>query len=104
MVPMTLRIKPNLVKKKAPGPINGSGRSCLQFALDLLAPARESRVVENSGRPARWSGRLREFYWTTVTARRFWLQHEMSLQIATGRSLPKDWLVMRCWLTRLDTR
>ena len=43
-------------------------------------------------------------YWTTVTARRFWLQHEMSLQMATGRSLLKDWLVMRCWLTPRDTR
>ena len=80
MVPITLRIKVNLVKKKAPGPINGSGRSCLQFALDLLA----------------LSSGLREVYWTTVTARRFWLQHEMSLQIATGRSLPKDCELMRC--------
>src|SRR3546814_12828638 len=67
------------------GQILGSGRYCLQFALDSLGLA---AVI---------------CYWTTVTARRFWLQQEMSLQIATGRSLPKDWLVMRPLLTPCDT-
>src|SRR6185312_8001331 len=86
MVPMTLRIKPNLDKKKAPGPNSGSGRSCLQFALDRFGPCGPF------------------YYCTTVTARRFCDQQEMSLQIATGRSLPKDCEVMRCWLTPLETR
>ena len=86
MVPVALRIKGNFGQKKAPGPNNGSGRYCLQFALDCLGLA---AVVS---------------YWTTVTARRFWLQQEMSLQIATGRSLPKDWLVMRWPLTPRETR
>src|SRR3546814_3953254 len=45
------------------GQILGSGRYCLQFALDSLGLA---AVI---------------CYWTTVTARRFWLQQEMSLQI-----------------------
>ena len=43
-------------------------------------------------------------YCTTVTARRFCDQHEMSLQMATGRSLPNDCDVMRCWLTPRETR
>lgn len=90
MVPEALPIKGNFGQKKAPGPNIGSGRSCLQFALDRSGfPAREMPLLD---------------YWTTVTARRFWLQQEMSLQIATGRSLPKDWLVMRCWLTPRETR
>ncbi|MDB5614501.1 MAG: hypothetical protein JWQ22_2154, partial [Devosia sp.] len=42
MVPMTLPIKGNSVKKKAPGPNNGSGRSCLQFALDRFDLASEA--------------------------------------------------------------
>jgi hypothetical protein len=32
---------------------------------------------------------------STVTARRFWDQHEMSLQTATGRSLPYDTVRIR---------
>ena len=43
-------------------------------------------------------------YRTTVTARRFWLQQEMSLQIATGRSLPNDCEVIREEFTPRDTR
>ena len=43
-------------------------------------------------------------YWTTVTARRFWVQQEISLQIATGRSLPNDLVVMRLALTPRATR
>jgi hypothetical protein len=38
MVPMTLPIKVNLVKKKAPGPNTGSGRYRLQSALDRFGP------------------------------------------------------------------
>ena len=47
---------------------------------------------------------IRRLYWTTVTARRFWLQQEMSLQIATGRSLPNDLDVIRPALTPRATR
>ena len=43
-------------------------------------------------------------YWMTVTARRFCDQHEISSQIATGRSLPNDLEVMRDALTPLLTR
>jgi hypothetical protein len=41
---------------------------------------------------------------STVTARRFCDQHEMSLQTATGRSLPYEIVRMRCACTPRDTR
>src|SRR5690606_12068195 len=43
-------------------------------------------------------------YCTTVTARRFCDQHEISLQIATGRSFPNDFEVIRPGFTPLLTR
>lgn len=54
--------------------------------------------------PGAIASSLRRSYWTTVTARRFCDQQEMSLQIATGRSLPNDFEVMRPGLTPLLTR
>src|SRR5690606_11096704 len=63
------------------------------------------------GSPVRWGRVARPVpgpppdpYCTTVTARLFCDQHEISLQIATGRSLPNDLLVMRRPSTPLDTR
>src|SRR5262245_2718094 len=41
---------------------------------------------------------------STVTARRFCDQHEMSLQTATGRSLPYEIVRMRCACTPRETR
>ena len=41
---------------------------------------------------------------STVTARRFCDQHEMSLQTATGRSLPYEIVRMRCACTPRDAR
>src|SRR5262245_4267333 len=42
-----------------------------------------------------------ELVLSTVTARRFCDQHEMSLQTATGRSLPYEIVRMRCaWMPR----
>ena len=43
-------------------------------------------------------------YCTTVTARRFCDQHEISLQMATGRSLPNDFDVTRPGFTPFETR
>src|SRR5690606_28145559 len=68
--------------KESARAVSGTGRSCLQFALDLVMT----------------------LYWTTVTPRRFCDQQEMSLQMATGRSLPKLCEVMRCAFTPVGTR
>ena len=89
MVCMSLPIKANFGQKKAPGPITR--------LRALLPPVCTGWI----GLPP---GGSRCSYCTTVTARRFWLQQEMSLQMATGRSLPNDWLVMRWPFTPLETR
>lgn len=77
-----LLIKANFGQKRTPGP--------LSWRRALIASSFRNWIADS--------------YWTTVTARRFWLQQEMSLQIATGRSLPNDWLVMRWPFTPLETR
>src|SRR3954453_1951110 len=47
---------------------------------------------------------LHELAFSTVTARRFCDQHEMSLQTATGRSLSEEMVRMRPWSIPRDTR
>ena len=48
--------------------------------------------------------RAQELWLSTVTARRFCDQQEMSLHTATGRSLPYEMVCMRCAMTPREIR
>ena len=87
------RIAHNRVKKKL-GRLMASPKRGTPGPIYAGPGAYASSEPGGPGRP----------YCTTVTARRFCDQHEISLQMATGRSLPNDFEVIRCAFTPRLTR
>ena len=86
-----------LVKRKRRGQLRGARRLCLQLETGAV---RDRAAELETIRPDLGY----RFYCTTVTARRFCDQHEMSSQIATGRSLPNDFMLRRFDCTPLLIR
>lgn len=90
---------------------NAKRRACMRTANHLpdMRNVRAGNKTTAARRPPlpppeRSPVKLYELTPSTVTARRFCDQHEMSLQTATGRSLPYEIVRMRCaWMPR-DTR
>ena len=85
----------NFGQKKAPdASLRDVRRLCLQYSQPVGGGGKHSAL---------WTGWIL-CYCTTVTARRFCDQHEMSSHSATGRSLPNDFIVSRFEATPLLMR
>src|SRR5690606_19585928 len=76
-------------RKCGPFPRSGHPAPISSFHFITTAPAtRKGRRQGGAGQTIQPFARLQEEALSTVTARRFCDQQEMSLQTATGRSLP----------------